>query len=101
MQYKKESRDKGKAAEKDNKNTKYSGDPKRRYDKVNKLFTCIEFSQDGSELIVGQCNGIITILRVSDGKFKTLVQPLKVSDTEAEYYIKQLIVSPDGPYFAT
>lgn len=101
VQYKKESRDKGKAAEKDNKNTKYSGDPKRRYDKVNKLFTCIEFSQDGSELIVGQCNGIITILRVSDGKFKTLVQPLKVSDTEAEYYIKQLIVSPDGPYFAT
>lgn len=53
VQYKKETRDKGKVGEKDNKNTKYSGDPKRRYDKVNKLFTCIEFSQDGSELIVG------------------------------------------------
>ena len=51
--YKKETRDKGKAADKDNKNTKYTGDPKRRYDKVNKLHTCIEFSQDGTELIVG------------------------------------------------
>jgi len=50
--YKKETRDKGKV-EKVDKNTKYSGDPKRRYDKVNKLYTCIEFSQDGTELIVG------------------------------------------------
>lgn len=50
---------------------------------------------------MGQYNGEIRILRVSDGKFKTLVQPLKVTDTDKEYYIKQLIVSQDGPYLAT
>ena len=64
-----------------------------------KIFTAIEFTPDGSEILVAQQNGEIKIMDSQTGHFKKLNTPLKTSDRKG-YPIKQLIVSHDGKYFA-
>ena len=89
------------AAEKDGKGKK-GDEPGARKDQkkeVRKVFTCIEFTPQGDELLVAKANGVIEIIDPETGKYKNLQQTLKVSDTKSPY-IKQMIVSRDGKYFA-
>ena len=93
--------------DKNAKGKKGDGDPaadkKEEKSAANKLFTTLEFTPDGDELLVGQSNGIIKIIDPETGKYKELAQPLKLSDDEAkckQSYIQQMIVSSDGKYFA-
>jgi WD40 repeat protein len=67
---------------------------------VNKIFTTMEFTPDGTELLVGQRDGKIQVIEPTSGKYKKLAQPLKVSE-EKSPAIKHLVVSEDGLYFAT
>ena len=63
------------------------------------MFTCLEFTPQGDELLVGKRDGTIEIIDLDAGKFKELAQPLKVSENKSSY-IQQMIVSKDGKYFA-
>lgn len=66
-----------------------------------KLFTCIEFTPQGDELLVAKANGCIEIIDPETGKYKNLQQPLSVAEKiDRTRYIKQMIVSRDGKYFA-
>ena len=65
----------------------------------NKVFTAIEFTPDGTEILVAQYNGEIKIMESQTGLFKKLNAPLRTSDRKG-YPITQLIVSHDGQYFA-
>ena len=67
---------------------------------INKIFTTMEFTPDGTELLVGQRDGKIQVVEPTSGKYKKLTQPLKVSE-EKSPAIKHLVVSEDGLYFAT
>lgn len=67
---------------------------------LNKIFTTMEFTPDGTELLVGQRDGKIQVIDPTSGKYKKLTQPLKVSE-EKSPAIKHLVVSEDGSYFAT
>jgi len=40
-------------------------------------------------------------LDVKTANFKSLTQELKVTDRDKAFYIKQLVMCYDGPYFAT
>jgi WD40 repeat protein len=67
---------------------------------LNKIFTTMEFTPDGTELLVGQRDGKVQVIDPTSGKYKKLTQPLKVSE-EKSPAIKHLVVSEDGSYFAT
>ena len=89
---------KGKKGEDDPASTKKEDKEKSQR---NKIFTTLEFTPQGDELLVGQSNGTIQIIDPETGKYKELSQPLKVSDNPAKQsYIQQMIVSSDGRYFA-
>jgi hypothetical protein len=60
----------------------------------------MEFTPDGSELLIGQRDGKIQVVDPVTAKYKKLVQPLKVS-YEKTPAVKHLVVSEDGMYFAT
>jgi len=45
-----------------------------------KVFTAVEFTPDGSEILVAQYNGEIRIMDSQTGQFKKLNTPLKTSD---------------------
>ena len=64
-----------------------------------KIFTRIEFTTDGSEILVAQTNGEIKILDSQTGHWKKLNSPLKTSDRKG-YPITQMIMSEDGKYMA-
>jgi hypothetical protein len=66
---------------------------------LNKIFTTMEFTPDGTELLVGQRDGKVQVIDPTSGKYKKLTQPLKVSE-EKSPAIKHLVVSEDGSYFA-
>lgn len=66
----------------------------------SKVFTVMEFTPDGTELLIGQRDGKIQVVDPITAKYKKLTQPLKVSyDKQAS--VKHLVVSDDGQYFAT
>ena len=65
-----------------------------------KLFTVMEFTPDGTELLIGQKNGKILIYDPATGEYKKLTQELRVS-YDKEPAVKHLVVSDDGMYFAT
>lgn len=66
----------------------------------NKLFSVIEFTPDGSELLIGQTNGTICVLDPITARYKRPLQPLQVSYDKSPA-VKHLVVSEDGQYFAT
>ena len=68
--------------------------------KPNEVFCAIEFTPDGTELLVAQYNGEIKILDATTGDFKKLSNALRASENKPYVAITQLIVSNDGMYFA-
>lgn len=64
-----------------------------------KIFTAIEFTPDGNEILIAQYDGGIKIMDAHTGTFIKLNSPLKTSERKG-YPITQLIVSQDGKYFA-
>ena len=67
---------------------------------TNKIFTVMEFTPDGEELLIGQADGEIKVVDPKTAKYKKLTQPLTVS-YEKKPSIKHLVISEDGTYFAT
>ena len=87
------------------------GDPISNYDffkkedtgknSDGKIFTCIEFTPDGKEILVAQYNGEIKIMDSETGKFKKLgAQPLKTREDKPGPPITQMIITDDGKFFA-
>lgn len=68
-----------------------------------KVFTCMEFTPDGSEILIGTAmgSGFIQVVDSVTCKFKEMTQQVKASYDKPGTIIKQIIVSPDGQYFAT
>ena len=60
--------------------TKLMGDKKGAKDgkDLNKIFTVMEFTPDGSELLIGQSDGEIKVVDPITAKYKKLTQPLTV-----------------------
>lgn len=67
------------------------GDPISNFEIYNKeepshkqsdgrIFTAIEFTPDGSEILVAQYNGEIKVMDSATGAFKKLNTPLRTSD---------------------
>lgn len=52
-----------------------------------KIFTAIEFTPDGYEILVAQYNGEIKIMDSQTGKFKKLNTPLKTTEKPRGYPI--------------
>jgi len=65
-----------------------------------KYFTCMEFTPDGSEVLIAVYNGDIKVMDADTVQFKTLNPPLKLSERHSKNYATQMIVSHDGKYFA-
>lgn len=65
-----------------------------------KFFTCMEFTPDGSEILVAQYSGEIKVMDSETVTFKKLNTPLKVSENNHKAYATQLVVTHDGKYFA-
>lgn len=78
---------------------KKSGD-KKSDSADQKLYTVMEFTPDGTELLVGQRDGAIKVFDPNTGKQKKMSQPLTCSYDKYPS-IKHLVVSEDGKYFAT
>jgi len=78
------------------------GDVKKGKDDAEgkKLFTVMEFTPDGNELLIGQKNGYIKVVDPTTAKYKKLSQELFVA-YEKDPAVKHLVVSEDGSYFAT
>jgi WD40 repeat protein len=87
------------------------GDPVSNYENFRKeelmaknndgrIFTAIEFTPDGEELLIAQFDGNIKVMDARTGTFLKLTTPLKTSERKG-HSVKQLIVSHDGKYFAT
>ena len=66
----------------------------------DKVFTVMEFTPDGTELLIGQKNGKIRVVDPITAKYKKQTQELRVS-YDKEPAVKHLVVSEDGMYFAT
>lgn len=64
-----------------------------------KIFTAIEFTPDGQEVLVAQYNGEIKVMDSATGVFKKLNTPPRTSDNKGSP-VKQLVVTWDGNYFA-
>jgi len=52
-----------------------------------KIFTAVEFTPDGYEILVAQYNGEIKIMDSQTGKFKKLNTPLKTTEKPRGYPI--------------
>lgn len=65
-----------------------------------RFFTCMEFTPDGSEILVAVYTGDIKVMDADKGEFKTLNPPLKLSERHSKNYATQMIVTHDGKYFA-
>uniref|UniRef100_A0A7S3CT12 Cilia- and flagella-associated protein 251 n=1 Tax=Strombidium rassoulzadegani TaxID=1082188 RepID=A0A7S3CT12_9SPIT len=63
------------------------------------IFTSIEFTPDGKEILIAQYDGGIKVMDAQTGQYIKLNTPLKTSERKG-YPITQLIVSSDGKYFA-
>lgn len=76
---------------------------KGKDDGPTKVFTCMEFTPDGSEILIGTAmgSGFIQVVDSVTCKFKEMTQQVKASYDKPGTIIKQIIVSPDGQYFAT
>lgn len=74
-------------------------DGKEKKDK-GPIYTCLEFTPDGTELLVGHYKGYIHIVDPQTGQFKEQTQELVTSETEGRK-LKKIIVNSDGRYFAT
>jgi WD40 repeat protein len=66
---------------------------------IKKFFTTMEFTPDGSELLIGQYNGYIQVLDPKTGEPKKVATQLRTSENNF-HPITQLIISNDGKYFA-
>lgn len=64
------------------------------------VFTVMEFTPDGSELLIGTRDGRVLVVDPLNGKFKKLSQDLKPSYDKYPT-VKHLVISDDGQYFAT
>jgi len=64
-----------------------------------KFFTAIEFTPDGTEILVPCYNGEIKIMDAASGEFKKVNTPPKTSDNKG-FPIKQLIITGDNHYFS-
>lgn len=65
-----------------------------------RLITCMEFTPEG-ELLIALWKGKIEVMSIEQGKLlDEYPADLAVSDQRSTDSIKQLIVSPDGKYFA-
>lgn|GEM_PF-2135010 len=75
---------------------------KRAADKESVQFCVMEFTPDGTELLIGQSNGYIKVMDPLTTRFKKMTghQELKVS-YENYPRIRHLVVSEDGLNFAT
>jgi len=60
----------------------------------------MEFTPDGTELLIGQRDGRIRVVDPITAKYKKLTQEPKVSYDKSPS-VKHLVVSEDGMYFAT
>lgn len=65
-----------------------------------KVFTAIEFTPDGQEVLVAQYNGEIKLMDALTGQFKKMNTALKTTRESRGSPITQLIVTNDGKYFA-
>ena len=63
------------------------------------MFTCIEYTPDGQEILVAMTNGEIKVMDAATGVFKKPNTPPRTSDNKP-FPVKQLIVTWDGAYFA-
>ena len=76
------------------------GDAKDGKPARKRLITCMEFTPDG-ELLIALWKGKIEVMSVEEGKLlEEYPADLAVSDKGRADAIKQLVVSPDGKYFA-
>ena len=76
------------------------GDSKDGKPARKRLITCMEFTPDG-ELLIALWKGMIEVMSVEEGKLlEDYPADLAVSDNGRIDSIKQLVVSPDGKYFA-
>jgi len=92
---------KGKKGEKGAAGLDYEKEKERERANRAKLFTCIEFTPDGSELLVGQSTGHIQVVDPTTGQYKKLTADLIVSENRKSDAVKQIVLSSDGLYFAT
>ena len=99
--YNRAARDKPKAKDADAQGPKRDAEGRRILDK-NKLFTTIDFTPDGTELIICQNDSLLNVMDLKTAKFKDLTMQLSVVDTSKQKpsYITQLVMCNDGPYFA-
>jgi WD40 repeat protein len=64
-----------------------------------KIFTAIEYTPDGQEILVALHHGEIKVMDSATGAFKKLNTPPRTSDNKG-HPVKQLIITWDGNYFA-
>ena len=79
---------------------KDTGQSKKEGEKSVNFFTCIEFTPDGTEILIAQHNGEVRVMDAETVQFKKMNTPLKLSERISKTYATQLIVSHDGKYFA-
>ena len=94
--------DKGKGKKGDK--SGYDPEKEKERERANryKLFTCIEFTPDGTELLVGQSNGFIQVIDPTTGQYKKMTTDLQVTESSRKNdAVKQIVVSSDGVFFAT
>lgn len=79
--------------------TSFGGKKDVKDKNIKKFFTTMEFTPDGSELLIGQYNGYIQVLDPKTGEPKKVATQLRTSENNF-HPITQLIISNDGKYFA-
>jgi cilia- and flagella-associated protein 251 len=68
---------------------------------MNRVVTCMEFTPNEGELLIGLSKGEIKIIDGDSFQIKKLPQELVTSEESKKDVIKQLVVTCDGKYFAT
>jgi WD40 repeat protein len=72
--------------------------------KKYQFYSCITFTKDGSELLIGRSDGVIKVFDPIGNEMKNLSGELKASESEnakRNDAIKHIVVSDCGKYFAT
>jgi len=77
------------------------GKEKKEKKHAEPIFSCLEFTPDGSDLLVGHWSGLITVVDPLNGAYRKLSQSLTTSENNNGRGLSQLVVSSDGKYFAT
>ena len=82
-----------------------SGDKNAKGEKKKyQFYSCITFTKDGNELLIGRSDGVIKVFDPNQNEMKTLSIELQVSEadnTKRTDAIKHIEVSDCGRYFAT